>query len=170
MIRNGGQMRKKMKVLSIIMLCFCIFGFIFMNISLYEPHGFGVFLVNIYEDITEDYGHSISGMFDLLTKIMAIWATNFFIITIVCLFIYANSEVPVEKPEECIHEKERKEKLKKERQMKFLHFLKKAKEHPEDAKEVIDEVAEDAVEAVKTTTTAAVNAEKKVNDFLSKLR
>lgn len=93
---------KHLKAWSIITFIFCVGLFTVLFLCVFRNPEFGAFLVNIYEDITCDLGHTVEGMYRILTFWVSCGLAGMFLINQVLLWACikcANGEVDDEEVE-----------------------------------------------------------------------
>lgn len=166
-------MKKLTKIFGII---FAVCAVLFLGVlitSLFKPYGFGDFLLNVYEDIFEDYGHTVNGLFNRLVFVALFSFVGALIISL-GLFI-ASSKLSDDTEEESTEETETKEKEPTSEETKTtskpaLKRIKTLKKNSKSTGTIIAESITEAKEVVTKTASASVKTAESIDDFISSLR
>lgn len=171
-------MKKTLRALSIVNIVFGVLVLVMLILSIVKPAGFGEFLLQTYEDVTSDLGHTLAGLYNKIIELCAYalaviagLGILFFILDEVCykLNCLDESEENIDEPKEegAIYKtriqfgrsKENKGDsdmmTKEERKAKKAaraeaKLAKKASKTVKDVKEKVEEKVEEVVEHVET--------------------
>lgn len=167
-------MKKLTKVLSIISAIFAVFFLVLLITSHFKPEGFGNFLLNIYEDVTEDYGHTITGLFNRLFIIMLFSFVGAVILSIG--FGIAAIKLPESKENDS--EEDKKEAVTAKtisvastaKEEKVFKKVKKQKNNKKTENQSISESVQKAADAVEKAAEKTVSTSKTIDNFLNSLK
>ena len=166
-------MKKLTKVLSIILAIFAVLFLVLLITSYFKPERFGDFLLCVYEDFTEDCGHTVAGLFN---RLLIITLFAFVGTTILSIgFGLATTRLP--EPEENDSEGEKSEttdtksvSITNTKEEKVFKKAKKEKKTKKSEAKVISESVDDAANTVKTVAEKTVSTSKTIDNFLDSLR
>lgn len=167
-------MKKLTKIFGII---FAVCTVLFLGVlvtSLFKPYGFGDFLLNIYEDIFEDYGHTVDGLFNRLVFIALFSFIGSLIISL-GLFIASSKlsddteEESTEKTNTEVNEDSTSDKT-KTTSKPALKKIKSLKRNSKSTGTVIAESITEAKEAVTKTASTSIKTAESIDNFISSLR
>lgn len=81
-------MNKFAKVLTIVSIVLSVLFLIGTIICLAQPEGLGYAILNVYEDVTEDFGRTYAEVYDTLLFWMVFGLAISFLLTLMCVFCY----------------------------------------------------------------------------------
>ena len=80
---------KKLKGWMITTMIFAAFAVAGMIICVFEPENIAIILINIYEDLTGNFGHTVEGLYQKLEVIVSVLFALLFITNQILTFCYA---------------------------------------------------------------------------------